>query len=275
VNRITPAPALAGLLCLVALAAPAASATRPARTPFVSVSATPAQVTMPGRSSRTIVLSNRGSARVAVDVAAANFAFDSVGRARIGLRTAPPRSARAWLSVKPRLRVLAPGASASVTVTARAPRGAEPGDHHALVLLTTRPVRRGPVAIRTRVGVLVLVRVRGRISRRLELRSLAVRRLAHGRVVQILVANSGNVTERLLGRSVTVSLVRNGRRLTTVAALPRDLLPRTSGQLLVPYRGRLRGDLRAVVHIRPLRAALDGPGAPELRPLTRSFRIRL
>jgi hypothetical protein len=275
VIRSIPAAALVGLLCLVALAAPAASATRPTRVPFVSVSATPAQVTMPGRSSRTIVLSNRGSARVAVDVAAANFAFDRVGRARIGLRTPPRRSARTWLSVKPRLRVLAPGASRTITITARAPRGAEPGDHHALVLLTTRPVRRGSVAIRTRVGILVLVRVRGTIVRRLELRGLRIQRLRRGHLVQILVANRGNVTERLLGRSVTVSLVRNGRRLTTVPALPRDLLPRTSGQLLVPYRGRLRGPLRAVVHVRPLRAALDGPGAPELRPLTRSFRIRL
>jgi len=267
--------ALLGLLCLVALAASAAGATRPAHAPFVSVSATPAQVTMAGRSTQKIVLSNRGSTRVAVDVATANFAFDRVGRARIGLRTPPPRSARTWLSVRPRLRVLAPGASASVTVTAHSPRGAEPGDHHALVLLSTRPVRRGPVAIRTRVGVLVLVRVRGRIVRRLELRGLRIERLRHDRIVHVLVTNRGNVTERLLGRSATVSLVRTGRRPTTVAALPRDLLPRTSGELVVPYRGRLRGPVRAVVRVRPLRAAFDGPGAPELRPLTRTFRIRL
>src|SRR5437867_1255550 len=83
-----------------------------------------------------------------------------------------PRRARTWLTVRPRLRTIAPGATAPVRVSARTPRGAEPGDHHALVLLTTRPVRRGPVAIRTRVGVLVLVRVRGKIVRRIDLGGL-------------------------------------------------------------------------------------------------------
>src|SRR5207237_4136583 len=108
-----------------------------------------------------------------------------------------------------------------------------PGDHHALVLLATRPVRRGVVALRTRVGVLVLVRVPGRIVRRLDVLALRVRRHGRGRLLELHVANRGNVTERLVRRCVTVSLVRRGRVRTTLAAAPRDLLPRTSGRIVL------------------------------------------
>ena len=45
--------------------------------------------------------------------------------------------------------------------------------------------------------------------------------------------------------------------------------------MIARYAGRLRGRIRLVVHVRPLRAALDGPGAPELRPFARAFRVRL
>ena len=61
-----------------------------------------------------------------------------------------------WLTVRPSRIGLAPGASASITVAARVPRRAEPGDHDALVLLTTRPRDAGGVAVRMRVGVVVV-----------------------------------------------------------------------------------------------------------------------
>jgi len=269
--RATPALAVCSIIALAASPARA----KPAAAPLVSVAATPSQVTISGGGAKTIVLANRGPAPVAVDISAADFTFDRLGRAEIGPRTASPRSARTWLTVRPRLRTIAPGATADVRVSAHTPRGAEPGDHHALVLLTTRPVRRGPVAIRTRVGVLVLVRVSGKIVRRLDVGGVSAVRTGSSRLLQILVANRGNVTERLLPRAVSVSLIRAGRTVATLPALPRDLLPRTSGRLLVPYRGRLRGPVRAAVHVRPLRASLDGPGAPELRPFVRVFGLRL
>ena len=54
--------------------------------------------------------------------------------------------------------------------SSRLPMTVEPGDHDALVLLTTRP-RRGPaVAVRMRIGVVVVVRAPGRVVRRLALR---------------------------------------------------------------------------------------------------------
>jgi hypothetical protein len=273
---VTPLRNTVALMLLppLALAASAASAS-PAEAPLVSVSATPAQIVIAGQGSRTIALTNRGAARIAVDVAAADFAFDAFGRTTIGRVAASRRSARTWLTVSPRRRVIRAGRTTLVHVTARTPRGAEPGDHHALVLLATRPVRRGVVALRTRVGVLVLVRVRGRIVRRLDVLGLRVRRHGRARLLELHIVNRGNVTERLVRRCVTMSLVSRGRVRTRLVAPPRDLLPRTSGRVVVTYVGRLRGPARVVVRVRPLPAALDGPGAPELRPFSRAFRVGL
>ena len=53
------------------------------------------------------------------------------------------------------------GAKASLHVRAVPPRRAAPGDHPALVLLTTRPLGVKHVRVRLRVGVVVVLRVRG------------------------------------------------------------------------------------------------------------------
>ena len=53
-----------------------------------------------------------------------------------------------WLSVKPGRFVLPAGGRRSLTVTSRLPARIEPGDHDALVLLTTHPRRKAGVAVR-------------------------------------------------------------------------------------------------------------------------------
>src|SRR5205823_11011892 len=105
----------------------------------------------------------------------------------------------------------APGDTRAVVVTSQLPRRAEPGDHTALLLMTSRPRRGGAVAVRIRLGVVVAVRARGRIVRRLVPLQLRVRRAGRLRVLELLIANRGNVTETLEGACVTVSLNRRGR----------------------------------------------------------------
>ena len=61
---------------------------------------------------------------------------------------------------------IAPGGKAELEVAARVPARARPGDHHALVLLATRPSHVGGVGVRMRLGVRVSVRVPGKIVRR-------------------------------------------------------------------------------------------------------------
>ena len=77
-------------------------------------------------------------------------------------------------------------------MTSHPPRHAEPGDHHALVLLTARVVGTAQVGVRTRIGVGVLVRMPGDIVRRIAVTGLSASRAKH--VLTLRLANRGNVT---------------------------------------------------------------------------------
>jgi hypothetical protein len=252
---------LVAAACLVAAAPVGAGAARPP----VSLVASPAHVSLTGAARQTIRVANSGSESVVVDVARAAFALDLRGRPRIVARGS--RSAASWLAIRPRRLTLDPGGSASLTVSSALPRHAEPGDHDALVLLTTRPRPGLGLAVRMRIGVVVVVRAPGAIVRRLELRRLRVRRAGAVRVLELLVANRGNVTEVLSRSCVIVSLRRGRRALTALRPTPRELRPRTSGIVEVRYRGRVRGRVIA-------RVALSGR-PPCAAAQHREFRIRL
>ena len=160
--------------------------------------------------------------------------------------------------------MLAAGASATVAVSARVPARVEPGDHDALVLLTTRPSARPGLAVRMRLGVVVVVRAPGRVARSLRLGGLRVRRAGGARLLELWVANAGNVTETLWRGRVRLLVARRGGS-TRILAAPRELRPRTSGLVQTVYRGPLRGRVR-------VRAELVDPAG---RILRRTFRIRL
>jgi hypothetical protein len=161
--------------------------------------------------------------------------------------------------------VLGASGTRTLAVSARLPAQVEPGDHDALVLLTTRVRREGGVAVRMRLGIVVVVRAPGRVVRRLVLGRLDVRRTRGARIVELRVANRGNITETLGKRRLRVWL-RQSRAVTRLDAAPRDLRPRTSGIVQLRYGGRLRGWVTARAEV------ATGPGMPLLR---RTFRIRL
>ncbi len=138
-----------------------------------------------------------------------------------------------------------------------APSTAEPGDHHAVLLLTTRPLARGGVSVRMRVGVRVVIRVPGAIVRRLRIERLRVR----GRRLEVTLANAGNVTEELARGRLRVELRRAGRLLARLHAPRRELLPHARAVVSFGSPRNVRGAVTAVVLIR------DGP--------QRSFRARL
>jgi hypothetical protein len=236
--------ALAAAACC--LLAPASAGASGGIRPPAALSVSPSRLDLAGAARQTIRLANPGATRVVVDVARAGFALDPHGRPLV-TAGAGFRSAATWLTAWPRRLSIAPGGSATLTVTSRLPRRAEPGDHGALVLLTTRPARAARVAVQMRVGVVVTVRAPGKVVHRLLLRSLRVRRNGRSRLIELAIANRGNVSESL-GR-VGVRLLRGRRTVATLRSGPRDLLPRTSGVVDLPYRGRARGKLRAVVSI--------------------------
>jgi hypothetical protein len=251
------------VLATILLVPATAGASGVARPP-VALTATPAHVSLAGSARATIRVANTGVRPVVVDVARAGFSLDLRGHPRIVPRDGA-RAAVSWLSVRPRRFVLRPGRSREVIVTSRLPRRVEPGDHDALVLLTTRPWRRKGVAVRMRIGVVVVVRAPGRVVRRLELRTLRVQRVRRARTLELLVANRGNVTESLERGRVVVWL-RRGTTLERLRAEARELRPRTRGLVQLRYRGRLRGWVTA----RAVIASQQGR-----RVTQRTFRIRL
>ena len=200
----------------------------------VALTVSPARAVLLAPASRTLQVDNLGRQPVTVDVA-----WSSVG----GFG-APNR----WLSVTPRHLVVRNGARALVSV--RAGPGASPGDHEVLVFVTGRPVSRGRVAVELRVGVRVRVRAQGRLVRRVAVEGVRARRFKRKRILLVAVANHGNVTEQLRDR-LTVTLVSHNRPISRLRlGRSRELYPGARGVVALPYAGRARGFVTALVTVR-------------------------
>jgi hypothetical protein len=115
-----------------------------------------------------------------------------------------------------------------------------------------------------RVGVIVDLRIKGRIVRRLDARGLAVRRSGSLHLLELRLVNRGNVTERLGDDGLRLSLLSGGRKVATLRPNSRELLPHSAGIAVFAYRGRLRGSVLARVELHP-----------PVRGRARTFRLRL
>ena len=247
-------------LAALVIAAAAASTPGAAAGRGIGLSASPLRLTMRGKSASVITVRNPSRRALRVDVSRAGFSRSLRGKPRVR----PARGAATWLHLHPQRFRLAPGAKTTLHLAAVPARRAAPGDHPALVLLTTRPLGVKHVRVRLRVGVVVDLRIRGRILRRLEARALTVRRRGTLRLLDLRLVNRGNVTERLPGDGLRVSLLRNGRKLATLRPRSRELLPHSPGIAVFAYRGQVRGAVVARVELRrPVQGA------------RRSFRVRL
>jgi hypothetical protein len=253
---------LALALALVLVPASAGASAAP---PPVALTATPARVQLAGGGRTIVRVTNSGMKRVAVDVSRAGFALDLRGRPRI-VPSGGARSAAAWLTLRPPHFTIGPRTSVSLVVTAKLPRRAEPGDHDALALLRTRPIGEGRVAVRLRLGVVVVVRAPGTIVRRLELDGLHVARRGRQRVLELDLVNRGNVTESLDGARAVISRRNSGRPVVTAFANSREVRPRTRGLLTFRCGRGLHGWFTAHVVIPP-----DGVRGR----LERTYRIRM
>jgi hypothetical protein len=243
--------ALAGVTALVLASAPSAEGADADR-PRVALSVSPARLALAAPGSRTIRLRNDGAKRVVVDATRRTLGW--------------PTAAKTWLQIVPARLSLRSGESAILTLRAMPPRRAEPGDHHVLVLLTTRPLRGGRVNVQVRLGVRIRMVVPGRVVRRLTLGGLRTRRRRDAQFMFVSIANRGNVTVDLRGR-ITALLVRRGQPLARLSPrAQRALLPSHSALLALRYGGRVRGLVTAVVQVRL------GPGA---RAVKRRYRVRL
>ncbi|MBA3735072.1 MAG: hypothetical protein H0W90_07735 [Actinobacteria bacterium] len=188
------------------------------------------------------------------------------GAERVVVNVVRRAAAGGWLQIAPTHLTLAAGRSAVLTVRTKLTRGAEPGDHAVLVLLTTGARRDRRVPVRLRLGVRVRVHVPGRVVRRLAFSGLRVHRARDARFMFVSVANRGNVTVHLRGH-VSAWLFRHRRQVARLHLAGRaPLAPGTRTVLALRYTGRVRGPITAVVQIR------IGPG---VRLFERRYRLRL
>jgi hypothetical protein len=205
----------------------------------IAITVSPARVNLLGNGTAIVRVANTGNTTAVMDASRAGFALDLRGRPRI-----VTAASSVWLSFSPSRLWIAPGRAGSLKVTAHAGRGMTPGDHAAVLLLTQHPVARGGVAVRTRIGVLVVLRVPGAVVHRLTvtgIRALARRRLA------VSLRNRGNVAELLQPGRLTVTLWRGRRVVARLHPTTRELLPRTRGLIELRYRGLVSGRLTARV----------------------------
>ena len=181
----------------VLLALASASAGASGARPPVALTASPAHLELAGTGRATVRVTNSGTNPVVLDVRRAGFALDLRGRPKIVGQHDVRRTAAGWLGFRPRTLSLKPGATGSVTIASTVPARAEPGDHDALVLFTTRRRATDGLAVRVRMGVVVVVRAPGAVVRHLELRGLRVARSGRIRMLELGVANVGTSPSRL------------------------------------------------------------------------------
>lgn len=215
--------------------------------PAAALGVSPLRVELKGASTAKIAVRNPGARPVVVTATRAGFARTLHGRPRIKARGGAAR----WLRARPHRLRLAPHATASFHLRAKPPARARPGDHAALVLLSTKPRADKTVHVLLRVGVVVLVRVAGTVVHRLEPEALSVRRDGATRLFSLRLANRGNVAERIRGRHLELVLSRHRKPFATLRARLVDLLPHSVGIAQFAYRGAVRGRVRATVVLRP------------------------
>jgi hypothetical protein len=210
-------------------------------------------------------VTNAGERAVVVTAEPAGYELDLRGRPRIA-RRAVAGGAAPWLAVRPRHFALAPGATLPLTVVTALPKNAAPGDHAALILLTTGPAGAGRLSVALRLGVVVDVRVPGAVVRRLVLAGARVRRFQDGRALEVVVANHGNVSELLRSGRLRVTLRRRGRLLAVLRSRGQELLPHATGIVDFRLGDTARGRVTAIVELSRATAS---------RPARRRFELRL
>jgi hypothetical protein len=224
--------------------APVITAGASSKAAGLAVSAWPARVLVTAPGTAVVGVGNPSDDPVRLVAQPQAYVLDARGRPQIRL----PRVR--WFGVRPATLVIPPHAVSHVSLTVRRPAGATPGDHAELLLLSTAPPAGRRVFARLRIGVVVVVRVPGRLVRTLAAGPLTVRRSPTATVLDVLVANRGNVDEWLGRGRVSVTLIDNGWRRGSPPIAPRRLLAHSSGLVEARFAGHLRGVLDAVVAIR-------------------------
>src|SRR5262249_29877068 len=158
-----------------------------------------------------------------------------------------------WLAVSPKHFTVKANGTFELKVRSHPGRNAGPGDHNALVLFTTKPSATGKVLVRSRIGVGGLVRVKGKLKRRLAITGVSTLRSKHK--LRLVIANRGNINERLLRHRVSVTLKHGTKTVQKLWGPPRQILPHSRTVYALSYGSGLKGKITAFVTVRPVNGA--------------------
>jgi hypothetical protein len=203
------------------------------------LSVSPSHVELTPGARRTIAI-DAGSARsLAIGARVAGLTLDVHGRPRL----VRPGDAAPWVHLSASTLRTVHG-RAQLTILVRRVAHDAAGDHTAVVLLTaTQPGTTG-VLVRLRVGLVVSVRVPGKVVHRLALAGHATV-LRRRRTIELVLANRGNVTEHVDGSRLSLILTRGGKTIAVLRPQRREFLPRSQGIVVFGYAARLRGTVVA------------------------------
>jgi hypothetical protein len=260
--------------CTLTIAAVAALATATgagAGSAF-TLSVEPTQLTLIGASKGFYTIRNPSKTPVSLKASIGNYTIKPNGRVVVDPKLSPRRSAKSWLTISPKHFTVEANGKSYLRVRSHPGKKAGPGDHHALILFVSGTRGKGNVLVRTRIGVGVLVRVKGKIKRRLAIAGLSAAGSKHQ--LRLVVANRGNINERLLRHKVSVVIKEGKRTVQTLWAPARQVLPYSRTVYALPYRSSLNGKLTAIVTVRPVNGAVAGELAPPLKPVQRTYRVR-
>jgi hypothetical protein len=237
-----------------------------------TLSVEPTQLVLVGASKGVFTVRNPTKNPVSLKASVINYTIKPNGRVVVGTKLPPKRSAKRWLTISPKRFKVKGDGKVDLKVRSHPSSKAGPGDHYALVLFVSQAHGKGNVLVRTRIGVGVLVRVAGKIKRRLVIAGLSSLPRKHR--LRLVVANRGNLNERLLRRKVSVVLKQGTRTVQTLWPPPRQVLPQSRTVYSLRYRSGLKGTLTAIVTVRPANGVAAGALAPHLGTVTRTFRVR-
>jgi len=259
--------------CTIAIASAVAlvTATAAGAGSAFTLSVTPTQLTLVGASKGIFTVRNPSKNAISLKASVGSYIIKPNGKVVVDPRLPPKRSAQRWLTISPKSFTVKGNGKFELQVRSHPARKAGPGDHHALVLFVSGTKGKGNVLVRTRIGVGVLVRVKGKIKRRLVIGGLSAQTKHKLRVV---IANRGNINERLLKHRVSVVLKRGSRTVQKLWAPPRQILPDSRTVYALSYRSGLNGKMTAIVTVQPTNGAQAGAFAPPLNPIKKTFRVR-
>jgi hypothetical protein len=195
-NKVTAMVASAAVAALLFAGASADASSGPAG-PRFSLTISPARLVVPPRSGRLnewVTATNTGRTPLDVHVELRGFRQLPSGTVLFGSDGVTGSST--WVSAKPNVFSLRPGAHRRVRVKVRVPAGAEPGDHQVgLLFLVPALQARANLLINRAIGVQMLVQAPGPVIRHLALTDFAAPMFSTGGAIPLTlgIRNSGTV----------------------------------------------------------------------------------